>query len=129
MRRSDPTAAIRDRYDASAPRYDGTIRLPEWLLFGGGRQWAADNAAGRVLEVAVGTGRNLSYYPEGTGIDLSASMISIARTRVTEQAAAVQIADAQRLPFPDNSFETVVATLALCKIPDDAAETRECAPP
>lgn len=130
MRQSDPTAAIRDRYDASASRYDNKIRLSEWLLFGGGRQWAADNTAGRVLEVAVGTGRNLPYYPSGTsvtGIDLSASMISIARTRVTEQAAALHIADAQHLPFRDNSFDTVVATLALCSIPDDAAATREMA--
>ncbi len=76
----------------------------------------------------MGTGRNLPYYPSGTsvtGIDLSSSMISIARTRVTEQAAALQIADAQHLPFIDNSFDTVVATLALCSIPDDAAATRE----
>ena len=130
MRQSDPTTAIRDRYDASAPRYDGKIRLSEWLLFGGGRKWVADNAAGRVLEVAVGTGRNLPYYPSGasvTGIDLSGAMISIARTRVSEQAAALQIADAQHLPFPDNCFDTVVATLALCSIPDDAAATREMA--
>jgi SAM-dependent methyltransferase len=99
VRQSDPTTAIRDRYDASAARYDGKIRLSEWLLLGGGRKWVADNAAGRVLEVAVGTGRNLPYYPSGTsvtGIDLSGAMISIARTRVTEQAAALQIADAQQ---------------------------------
>jgi SAM-dependent methyltransferase len=53
-------------------------------LFGDSRPWACGRAAGDVLEVAVGTGRNLSYYPDGTrltGVDWSPAMLGIARQR------------------------------------------------
>jgi ubiquinone/menaquinone biosynthesis C-methylase UbiE len=77
-----------------------------------------------VLEVAVGTGRNFSFYPEGvqlTGIDLSPAMLEIARTKADELSldADLRESDAQELPFPDASFDTVVCTLSLCNIPDD----------
>jgi len=77
-----------------------------------------------VLEVAVGTGRNFSFYPDGirlTGIELSAEMLAIARRRAAEvglQAELLQ-GDAQALAFPDVSFDTVVCTFSLCSISDD----------
>ena len=40
-----------------APRYDRQIALLERIQFGGGREWVGSRATGRVLEVAVGTGR------------------------------------------------------------------------
>jgi hypothetical protein len=46
----------------------------ERMLFPGGREWACGQAVGEVLEVAVGTGRDLPCYRAGTrltGIDLS----------------------------------------------------------
>lgn len=53
-------------------------------MFPDGRAWACSQASGDVLEVAVGTGLNLPYYPRGitlTGIDLSPAMLAIARRR------------------------------------------------
>jgi ubiquinone/menaquinone biosynthesis C-methylase UbiE len=90
------------------------------------------HAKGDVLEIAVGTGRNLSRYPDGvrlTGIELSPEMLAIARERADElgSKADLRIGDAQALDFSDASFDTVVVTLALCTIPDDrkaAAEAR-----
>jgi ubiquinone/menaquinone biosynthesis C-methylase UbiE len=100
------------------------------VLFAGGRSWAAGQAGGDVLEVAVGTGRNLPYYRAEvsvTGIDLSAEMLEIARRRARESGAPVQlhVADAHTLPFRDGTFDTVVATLALCSIPDDERAVAE----
>lgn len=130
--RPDPTRFVRDRYDSVARRYDRLIRVPERLLFGDGRRWAAGRADGDVLELAVGTGRNLPHYRAGvrvTGVDISAAMVEIARVRAGRSAAVVQlqVADAQQLPFEDAVFDTVVATLALCSIPDDARALSEAA--
>lgn len=115
---------IRDIYDGLADCYDSLIRLPEKLLFSGGREWVCSRARGKVLEVAVGTGRNFSYYPEGvhlTGVELSPLMLRAARNRAEGLGveADLRIGDARRLPFPNESFDTVVFTLALCTIPGE----------
>ena len=128
----DPTAFVRDHYDRIAGRYDAMIRIPERVLFADGREWATARARGDVLEVAVGTGRNLPLYPGSArvvGVDLSSQVLEVARARAEIAIAQVelQVADAQALPFADASFDTVLATLALCSIPDDAAAVAEMA--
>jgi ubiquinone/menaquinone biosynthesis C-methylase UbiE len=100
------------------------------VLFAGGREWACSQASGDVLEIAVGTGRNLEHYPTGvrlTGIELSEEMLAIARKRATALGvdADLRPGDAQQLEFPDESFDTVVITFALCTIPNDRAAVRE----
>ena len=82
------------------------------------------------MEVAIGTGRNLPFYPRGiqlTGIDFSPAMLEIARGRAAELGVDVTLieADAQHLPFADHRFDTVVCTLALSSIPDPAAAINE----
>lgn len=117
-------------WDKHAPSYDGQMGLLERLLFEGGRAWVCSRASGDVLEVAVGTGRNLPLYPEGirlTGIELSPEMLTIARRRARELGLDdnLQQSDAQALPFLDASFDTVVCTFALCCIPDDRKAVAE----
>jgi ubiquinone/menaquinone biosynthesis C-methylase UbiE len=121
---------IRRFWERYAPRYDREMRLYDRFLFTGGRSWACSQAAGDVLEVAVGTGLNLPFYPEGTrltGIDASPAMLAIARRRAADLGVQVQLreGDAQALPFADASFDTVVCTLSLCCIPDDKAAIGE----
>lgn len=125
-----PTERVRAYYDRLAPRYDRRIRVFEKLLFGDGRRWACSQAAGDVLEAAIGTGRNLAFYPDDvrlTGIDLSPKMIDIARQRAREldRQVELQVGDAQALSFADASFDTVVCTLSLCCIPDDRRAVAE----
>ena len=127
---NDSVERVRRIYDGSAARYDRMIWIPEWLLFGSGRQWATSLAAGRTLEVAAGTGRNLSHYSRQiplTAIDLSEQMLDLARQRAVrlQREVEFQVADAQALPYADASFDTVLATLALCSIPDDRAAVAE----
>lgn len=128
----EETDRVRGIYDMMAPRYDRVIAIADRVLFADGRQWACAAATGRVLEIAIGTGRNLPFYPPGaqlTGVDLSPGMLARARTRAETLAHPVdlQLGDAQRLSFPDASFDAVVATLTMCSIPDDQAAVAEMA--
>lgn len=125
-------AAERQRrvWDKRAPIYDRSMGLVEKLLFGDGRAWVCSQASGEALEVAIGTGRNLPFYPRGiqlTGIDVSEEMLAIARGRAEELGRDVDLrqADAQALPFPDATFDTVVCTVSLCSVPDDRAAVAE----
>jgi len=108
------------------------ISAAERLLFAGGREWVCSQAHGEVLEVALGTGRNLPFYGPDvrlTGVELSGEMLAVARRRAHELGveADLRLGDAEDLPFPDASFDTVVATLALCTIPDDRRAVEEAA--
>ena len=126
----EETERVRAVQDKGAARYDREMNFFDRVLFADGRQWACSQARGDVLEIAVGTGRNLKHYPAGitlTGIELSEQMLVIARKRAVAEKANVDLrqGDAQALEFPDESFDTVVITLALCTIPDDRAAVRE----
>ncbi len=106
-----------------APRYDQGADSVERLFLRGERPWLAERATGRVLEVAIGTGRNLAHYPPGVtvvGVDLSAGMLAVAARRAADLRHEVALlqADAGALPLASDSFDTVVCTLGLCAIPD-----------
>lgn len=116
--------------DKQAPRYDRQMNFFDRVLFAGGRQWACSRAEGEVLEIAVGTGRNLDHHRDDvqlTGIELSPEMLAIAQRRTAQlgREADLRIGDAQDLDFPDASFDSVVCTLALCTIPDDRVAVSE----
>jgi ubiquinone/menaquinone biosynthesis C-methylase UbiE len=120
----------REVWNRFAPRYDRQIAFFERVQFGGGREWIGERARGRVLEVAVGTGRSLPFYPPGitlTAVDLSAEMMAFARRRAVERSLAVDFieGDAERLPVADASFDTVVCALSLCSIPHPSAAIGE----
>jgi ubiquinone/menaquinone biosynthesis C-methylase UbiE len=126
----DQTAKVRRVWEKGAPDYDKQIAFFEKIWFGGGRQWLGARARGRVLEVAIGTGLNLLFYPTEatiTGIDLSPAMLAIARQRATDLGMHVDLhtGDAQALSFEDATFDTVVCALSLCTIPDPAAAIGE----
>jgi ubiquinone/menaquinone biosynthesis C-methylase UbiE len=120
----EATERQRRVWDRRAARYDRGMGLMERLFLGDSRARICAQADGDVLEIAVGTGRNLPFYPDGvrlTGIELSQEMLRIARHRASELGVQVDLrqGDAQALPFSDAAFDTVVCTLALCSIPDD----------
>lgn len=125
-----PTDRWRRRWNKQAGSYDRQMERWDRLLFGDSREWACSRATGDVLEVAVGTGLNLPAYPDDvrlTGIDISQEMLDRARVRAEElgRKVALEYADAHNLPFPDDSFDTVVCTFGLCAIPDHATAVVE----
>jgi ubiquinone/menaquinone biosynthesis C-methylase UbiE len=88
-------------------------------------------AQGRTLEIGAGTGANLELYPEAVTELVLTEPDEHMRAQLEHKAAAagrpgeVVAAGAERLPFPDASFDTVVATLVLCTIPSPAVALKE----
>jgi SAM-dependent methyltransferase/predicted ester cyclase len=124
------TERVRRIFDKQAPKYDRSMSRFERLLFAGNREWVCERAEGEVLELAAGTARNLPFYSgevKLTGVELSPEMAELARRRADEISRDIdmRVGDAESLPFPDESFDTIVCTYGLCTIPDDGAAVRE----
>jgi ubiquinone/menaquinone biosynthesis C-methylase UbiE len=84
----------------------------------------------KVLEVGVGTGRNMLLYPsdiEITAIDLTPGMLVRAKRRASELGLDVdlRIGDVQNMEFPDDTFDTAVATCVFCSVTDPILGLKE----
>jgi ubiquinone/menaquinone biosynthesis C-methylase UbiE len=106
--------SLQEKWDHASAWYDAATSVLELLAFRRRRARLLKSAVGRVLEVAAGTGVNLTHYSAGVDIvavDLSTRMLAWARQRGASKFAAM---DAEHLAFGDSSFDTVVSTLATC---------------
>jgi phosphatidylethanolamine/phosphatidyl-N-methylethanolamine N-methyltransferase len=120
-------------YDRWAPVYD----LVFGAVFERGREAAiaaAERVGGRILEVGVGTGISLPHYsPECriSGVDISEQMLRKAQGRVTElklsNVEGLWVMDAEKLSFPDDSFDAVVAQYVVTTVPNPEATLDEFA--
>jgi phosphatidylethanolamine/phosphatidyl-N-methylethanolamine N-methyltransferase len=125
--------AVAKAYDRWAPVYD----LVFGPVFERGRMSAiaaAERVGGRILEVGVGTGISLPDYARGNriyGVDISEMMLRKARERVAElrldHVEGLAVMDAQKLEFPDESFDVVVAQYVVTTVPDPEATLDEFA--
>lgn len=121
------------RYDRIAPVYDLMEFTVEKLAFEDWRAQLWSLLEGeRVLEVGVGTGKNLPYHPAGSrvmAVDLSPRMLARAQQKAAQSPAALDFvrADAQHLPFAAGAFESAVATFVFCSVPDPVKGLREVA--
>src|SRR5262252_894708 len=125
--------AVERAYDRWAPVYD----LVFGRVFERGRRaslQAAERIGGRILEVGVGTGISLPDYSRRNrivGVDISEAMLQKARERVTEiglsHVEALEVMDAERLNFPDDSFDVVVAQYVVTAVPNPEAALDEFA--
>lgn len=124
------TETIRYRYNRIAPLYDPLEWMMEWRYVPWRRALWGLVGPGRVLEVGVGTGKNLPYHPPGaevTAVDFSHRMLERARRRAAQlgSTARLELADVQALPYPDATFDTVVATFVFCSVPDPVRGLKE----
>ncbi len=121
----------RKRYDRLAFIYDFLEAPMERFLFASWRARLRDRIVGnRVLEVGVGTGKNIPYYPqevEITAIDLSPRMMERAQRNALILGQEVDFweMDVQHLAFPDQVFDTVFATFVFCSVSDPVSGLRE----
>jgi ubiquinone/menaquinone biosynthesis C-methylase UbiE len=121
---------ISRKYDEFARWYDWVEGIPDLLGLSRMRRRLLRRASGQVLEIAVGTGKNLKFYPSDcriTAVDVSREMLNMARKRRGKLSIDVffLLADAEALPFPDESFDTVVSSLSTCTFPNPIAALRE----
>jgi ubiquinone/menaquinone biosynthesis C-methylase UbiE len=118
---------IKKRYDRISGIFDFMDRMikKEW------REDLLSGLHGKVLEVGVGTGANISHYPADvtslTGIDFSPGMLRYAKEKAARSRMPITLLemDAQSMSFPDNSFDYVIVTCVLCSVPDPVAGLRE----
>ncbi|MFA5787728.1 MAG: class I SAM-dependent methyltransferase [Actinomycetota bacterium] len=118
------------RYDRLAWLYDAYNAPMEISGVRTMRRRLLSQARGLVLEVGIGTGRNLDHYPPEVrvvGIDIAQRMLDRARRTAERLGREVRLeqSDVQRLPFADRSFDTAVATCVFCSVPDPVAGLRE----
>jgi phosphatidylethanolamine/phosphatidyl-N-methylethanolamine N-methyltransferase len=124
---------IAKAYARWAPVYD----LVFGAVFERGRQAAiaaAERIGGRILEVGVGTGISLPDYSRVNricGVDISEPMLRKAQQRVAEleltHVEGLWVMDAERLSFPDASFDVVVAQYVITTVPNPEATLDEFA--
>ncbi len=118
------TRSVAQAYGRWAPVYDA-IFGPVFRQGRNAAVQAAERVGGRILEVGVGTGLSLPRYSRRNrivGIDISEPMLDKARERVRRQnlshVESIQLGDAERLDFPDASFDVVVAQYVVTAIPN-----------
>jgi ubiquinone/menaquinone biosynthesis C-methylase UbiE len=113
--------------------YDRGLKAAEEAGLRSMRRELLAGAGGRVVELGAGTGVNLDLYPDGVEdlvvVEPDPHMAKRLRAKLAQarREAEVVEAPAERLPFGDDGFDTVVATLVLCTIPDPAAALAEAA--
>lgn len=120
------------KYDRFARWYDVIEGILDLLGVRKLRQELLQQASGKILEVAVGTGKNLPHYSRSsqiTAVDLSGEMLNIARKRAQHLSLSVAfvVTDGEALPFSDKSFDIVVSSLTTCTFPNPVIALQEMA--
>lgn len=125
------TEETQRRYDRLAAIYDLTELPMELLVFRRLRRPVWEDVRGEsILEVGVGTGKNLTYHPDAArviALDVSPAMLRRASGRARRMGSTAEfvLGDAQRLPLRSGAFDTVAATFVFCSVPDPIAGLQE----
>ncbi|MFW6043901.1 MAG: class I SAM-dependent methyltransferase [Marinilabiliaceae bacterium] len=118
------------RYNRIAGFYD-VLEAPMELFFSKWRKVLLSEAYGETLEIGMGTGKNIPFYPENvtlTGIDFSPKMVEIANGKLRKHPrphTRIMEMDTENLQFDDNTFDTVVASCVFCSVPDAVKGLKE----
>ncbi len=116
-------------YEKWAPIYDKVYRR----LLADAQRRSAEAAAAcgdEILEVGVGTGLVLPYYPARTrvtGVDLSPPMLRKAREKALGHVRGLACMDACRLGFADATFDAVNVPFVITLVPDPEGALTEIA--
>lgn len=124
------TQATQHRYDRIAPLYNVMEIVPELIYKQWRKQIWSSVTGDRVLEIGVGTGKNLPYYPTDTtmiAVDLSSRMLRQAHPKTNSHNNQVGLSqmDGQVLGLQSSSFDIVVTTFVFCSIPQPAQALEE----
>jgi len=126
------TKVVKSLYDRISVIYDFLEIIMEFFLSRRRRELWQRVPAGTILEVGVGTGKNMRFYSEShfvTGIDISDGMLRKARSKAEklklQKNITLEVGDVQRLPYLDSSFDSVVSTCVFCSVPDAVKGLKE----
>lgn len=124
------TDKIKKRYDRISRVYDIFEQPMEVMSLNKWRVEIAKDLKGKVLEVGVGTGKNILYYPDDldiTAIDFSNKMLAKARERAAKLKKQVNLIqmDAQNMEFEDSTFDMVFTTCVFCSVPNPVKGLKE----
>jgi len=118
------------RYDRIARYYD-ILEAPMELLSSKWRREFLSKSSGRTLEVGIGTGKSIPFYPENvdlTGIDISSKMVEITGKRLRKHprpnTRIIQM-DVEEMGFADNIFDTVITACVFCSVPNPVQGLKE----
>jgi len=121
--------SIITKYNRISYIYDMMESLVEYLMFGKWRKQILSDLSGLVLDIGVGTGKNLKYYPDNckvVGMDVSSKMLEHAKKRAENlDNVSLFVMDGEHLAFENHSFDYVITTFVLCSIPDPVAALKE----
>ena len=114
---------IYDSYSKTYDQVDGTTFITRLLGFDSIRSFLLSQARGDVAELCVGTGINLVYYKSDqisslTGVDISKGMLNAAEKKASNKSYPITLLheSATSTSLPDQSFDTIVLTFALCVV-------------
>lgn len=126
----DDDIKIKNRYNRIAKFFDaleipmGTSGFAKW------RKEMVSQATGKTLEVGVGTGKNIPFYPENidvTAIDFSEKMLEEAKVKYQHSPLKINFLemDVQNMDFEDNTFDTVITSCVFCSVPNPVKGLKE----
>jgi ubiquinone/menaquinone biosynthesis C-methylase UbiE len=109
-------------YDKVADRYDRLFGPLETRFLSKWREEALSllPSDSLILEIGAGTGLNFRFYPQncrGVASEISSRMLCFARPKINAKKIVLVQADAEQLPFANDSFDAAFATLVFCSIP------------
>ena len=124
------TEKIKRRYNRVAQIYDWLDKPMESAMFSKWRESLVGNVSGKTLEVGVGTGKNIPYYPEDvdlTAIDFSPDMLEQAREKFKEDPRNITFLemDVEDMRFDDDIFDFVVTSCVFCSVPHPVQGLKE----
>ena len=112
-----------NRYDYFSGFYDKVLQKVEESTLKDLRKQFVPKIQGKTLDIAVGTGHNIQYYPRGSQVvllDKSQKMLEIAKEKAdiidNDLRLELQHAPAESLPFENNSFDTILSIDVFCSI-------------
>ena len=127
--KTNSTKKIQKRYNRISFLFD-LLEKPMEGFSADWRQEITAEVAGKVLEVGVGTGRNIPLYPpdvEVVAIDFSPKMLkkAVAKYADTHRNVIFLEMDAQQMGFADNTFDSVLTSCVFCSVPFPVAGLKE----
>ncbi len=121
--------SIITKYNRISYVYDLMESVVEFLQFGKWRRIILSDMSGFVLDMGVGTGKNLKYFPLDCtviGVDISQKMLEHAKKKSKGMDnVSLLVMDGEHLAFRDDSFDNVLTTFVLCSVPEPVNALKE----